>query len=82
MLRMPISTSSTPDDVAGSVVLDFEGDIGDAHHFAAVDVDDLLVEQVARDAQHVFVVVIGDELFVAQLDAVRARWSGSGRSGR
>ena len=66
-----------------SCALDFEGEIGDAHHFAAVDVDDLLIEQIARDAQHVFVVVIGNELFVAELDAVAERqWSGPDRSGR
>ena len=36
--------------------LDLQGDVGDPHHFAAVDVDDLLVQQVAHDAQHVLVV--------------------------
>ncbi len=70
MLRRPISTSSTLTGVAGFGALDFEGEIGDAHHLAAVDIDNLLVEQVARDAQHVFVVVIGNELFVAERDAI------------
>ena len=68
--------------VARPVVMDAQGDVVDAHHFAAVDVDDLLVEQVARDAQHVLVVVVGDELLVVERDALaEVRWSGPGRSG-
>ena len=50
-------------------MVDRHGDIGDAHHFAAGDVDDLLIQQIAADAQHVLVVVVGDELLVAELDA-------------
>ena len=45
------------------------GDVVDADHLAAVDVDDLLVEEVAVDAQHVLVVVIGNELLVAEMDS-------------
>ena len=58
------------DEVAGFGALDFKGQICDANHLAAVDIDDLLIEQVARDAQHVFIVVIGYELFIAQRDAI------------
>ena len=47
-----------------------ERDVGDAHHFAALRVDDLLVEQVAHQAQHVLVGVVGREHLVAQVDAV------------
>ena len=83
MLRRPTSTSSTLTSVAGFGALDFKGKIGDAHHLAAVDIDDLLIEQVARDAQHIFVVVIGNELFIAERDAIAERqWSGPDRSGR
>ena len=49
------------EDVARAVVRDAHGDVVDAHHLAAGDVDDLLVQQVAADAQHVLVVVVGDE---------------------
>jgi hypothetical protein len=57
------------EDIALAVVVDAHGDVGDAHHFAAGDVDDLLVQQVAADAQHVLVVVVGEQLLVAELDA-------------
>ena len=58
MLRMPMSTSSTMSMSRPPSLLDLHGDVGDAHHFAAGDIDDLLVQQVARDAQHVLVVVV------------------------
>ena len=51
-------------------LLDPHGDVVDAHHFAAGDVDDLLVQQVAPDAQHVLVVVVRDEHLVAEEDAL------------
>ena len=47
MLRMPMSTSSTRSDVAVVLAPDLEGDVVDPHHLAAVDVDDLLIEQIA-----------------------------------
>ena len=55
--------------VAHAVVLDAHGDVVDADHLAAGDVDDLLVQQVAGDAQQVLVVVVGDQDFLAQFDA-------------
>ena len=55
--------------VAHAIELDAHGDVVDADHLAAVDVDDLLVQQVAGDAQHVLVVMVGDEDFLAELDA-------------
>ena len=60
-------------DVAPVLVADLHGEIVHAHHFAAVGIDDLLVQQVAGDAQHVFVVVVGGELLVAELDAALGR---------
>ena len=45
-------------------------DIGDANHFAAVHVDDLLVQQVPHHAQHVLVRMVGGEQFVFKVDAV------------
>ena len=53
-----------------AVIVDSHGDVGHAHHLAAGHVDDLLVQQVAPDAQHVLVVVIRRELLVVQLDAL------------
>ena len=58
-------SSTVPvDPVAVSIavrVTDLEGDVVDAHHLAAVHVDDLLVEQIAADAQHVLVGMIRRE---------------------
>src|SRR5579863_5884320 len=48
-----------------------ETDVGNAHDFPAVYVDNLLVEKIALDAQHVLVRVIRIELFVAELDTVQ-----------
>ena len=69
MLRTPMSTSRTVRVSRAAVAVDFHGDVVDPHHLAAVDVDDLLVEEVARDAQHVLVVVVRDELLVVEADA-------------
>jgi hypothetical protein len=49
------------------VLPNFERDVVHADHFAAVHVDNLLIEQIALDAQHVLVGVIRIELFVAEL---------------
>ncbi len=49
---------------------DLERHIGNAHHLASERIDDLLIEQVTDDAQHVLVRVIGRELFVPEIDAV------------
>ena len=65
-LEQPPENATDPDvhldhrqDVALAVMMNAHGDVGDAHHFPAGDVDNLLIEQVAADPQHVFVVVIG-----------------------
>jgi hypothetical protein len=50
--------------------LDFKGDVGDAHNFPAVSVDDLLVQQIAHQPQHVFVGMIGSELLVFEVNSV------------
>ena len=50
-------------------MVQLEADIGYADHFAAVDIDDLLIEEIALDAQDVLVGVVWIELFVAELDA-------------
>ena len=49
---------------------DTQGDIVDADDFAAIDVDDLLVEQVVREKQVEVVGVIGGEVVVGERDAV------------
>ena len=58
------------DRVAIGFVLDLERDIGHPHHFAALPVDDLLIEQIADQPQHVLVGMIGRELFVLEVDPV------------
>ena len=58
--------------VAVVVAPDVERDVGDAHHLAAVRVDDLLVEQVAHEPEHVLVVVVRRQLFVVEEEAVEA----------
>ena len=51
----PRAPTSTGDDVEQQVAVDrrrLELDVVDAHDLAAVDVDDLLIEQVALQQQH------------------------------
>src|SRR5262249_5912893 len=57
-------------DVVAVFEADFERDVVDAHHFAAVDVDNLLVKQIAGDPQHVLVIMVGGEYFIAEPDAI------------
>ena len=47
----------------------FKSDIGDADDLTAVYVDNLLVEQVALNTQHVFIGMIRDQLFVGEMEA-------------
>jgi hypothetical protein len=42
-------------NLAFVLFLDLEGDVGHAYHLAAAGVDDLLIQQVASDAEHIFV---------------------------
>ena len=65
-IPMPITV---PVAVAGCIA-DFECDVVDADHFAAVHVDNLLVEQVPANAQHVFVGMVRREDLLAEADAV------------
>ncbi len=58
------------DRIAVGFVLDLESDIGDPHHFATLPVDDLLIEQIADQTQHVFVGMIGRKLFVFEVDPI------------
>ena len=46
----------------------FKSDIVDADDFAAVDIDDLLIQQVAADAEHVLIGVVGHHDFIVQAD--------------
>ena len=70
MLRMPISTSSTHRISRAVLLAELKGHVVDADHFAALRVDDLLVQQIAHQAQHVLVGMIGREVFVAQMNAI------------
>ena len=57
-------------NVAVLLVLDLESDVGDAHHFAALAVDDLLVQKIAHQPQHVFVGMIRRQQLVFEVNAV------------
>ena len=72
MLRMPMSTSSTYQRIAAVLMPRIEGDIVHPNHLAALGVDNLLIEQIANHAQHVFVGMIRREVFVFEIDAVES----------
>src|SRR5262249_39849787 len=57
-------------DVVTILEADFEGDVVDADHFAPVDVDNLLVKQITANPQHVLVIMVGGEHFIAEPDTV------------
>ena len=57
-------------DVAPAVVADLERNVIDTDDFAPVHVDDLLIQQIALDAQHVLVGMIGREVLVGEVNAV------------
>ncbi len=57
--------------IAAFFVVNLERYVRHPHYFAAVRVDDLLVEQVAHHSQHVFVGVIGRELLILEIDALQ-----------
>ena len=59
-----------PELVVRVGALDAQRDVVDAHHLAAIHVDDLLVEQIAVEQQVRLVSVVGDELVVSQHDPV------------
>src|SRR5579872_5712987 len=52
------------------MVQGLERNIVDSDYLAAVGIDDLLIQQVADDAQHVFVGMVGGELLVFEENAV------------
>src|SRR5438132_7735054 len=66
---VPVYALAVPMPITGCVA-DLESDVVDADHLAAVHVDDLLVEQVPADPQHVFVGMIWREDLLAEADAV------------
>ena len=51
-------------------VPDLESNVIDPDYFAPVHIDNLLVQQIAADAQHVLVRVVRSELLVCQTDAL------------
>ncbi len=55
-------------DLAAVLTFFQEGDVIDADHLAALGVDDLLIEQVANHAQHVFVGMIRSEALVFEVN--------------
>src|SRR5580698_8832009 len=56
--------------IAVGFALNLESDVGDSNHFAAFAIDNLLVEKVADQAQHVFVGVVRSEQLVFEVNAV------------
>src|SRR5262249_13762506 len=59
-----------PEHLATVFTADFEGDVGDADYLTALSIDDLLIQQIADGAEHVFVGMIGGEILVAQPNSV------------
>src|SRR5260370_24283606 len=57
--------------ICAVVLLDLESDIGDPDYFAALGVDDLLVEKIADQPQHVLVGMIRGEHLVLEVDSVQ-----------
>src|SRR5262249_16138270 len=49
---------------------DVESDVIHTHKFASVDVDNLLIEKIPGDAQHVLVIMVRREELVVQADAL------------
>src|SRR5207253_3216365 len=48
----------------------FKCDVRDPDHFPSIHIDDLLVEQVPANPQHVLVGVIGCQILLAQPDSI------------
>src|ERR1700674_394853 len=69
---MPIATMAIS---ASICVADFECDISNPDHFPAVNIDDLLVQQIPAHPQHVLVGVIGCKVFLAQPDSIERNGS-------
>ena len=69
MLRMPDVHFEHHERIA-LVRATSKTDVGDPDHLPAVDVDNLLVEKIALNAQHVLVRVVRIQFFVAELNAV------------
>ena len=53
-----------------------QGDVVDADHLATVDIDNLLVQEVALHTQHVLIGVVRVEALVGELDSVGERDAG------
>src|SRR6185437_13250112 len=49
---------------------DFKADIVHPNDLAAVDIDNLLIEKIALDPEHVFVRVVRIQFFIRELDAL------------
>src|SRR5579872_160677 len=56
--------------ICAVVLLDLERNVGDANHFASLGVDNLLIEQIAHQPQHVLVGMIRREYLVFEVNAV------------
>ena len=56
--------------VAVFVMDEIERDVRDAHHFAALSVDNLLIQQIAHQPQNVFVGMVRGELLVLEKDSI------------
>ena len=52
------------------IAAQLQAHVGHTHHFPPIHVDDLLVEQIALDPQHVFIGMVWVKAFVAELNAI------------
>ena len=52
--------------VALAIVAQLETYIVYTDNFAAIHVDDLLIQKIALNAQHIFIGMIGDQLFIRE----------------
>ncbi len=64
-----------PQDLRLILVAQLKRHVIDANYLAALRVDNLLIQQVAREPQHVFVRMVRGEIFIAQDGCPRAKWS-------
>ncbi len=60
-----------PQDLRLILLAQLKRHVIDANHLAALGVDDLLIQQIAREPQHVFVGVVRGEVFIPQMNAIQ-----------
>jgi hypothetical protein len=59
------------EDVTVRIAPDGKRDISDANDFAALGINDLLIQEIADDPEHVLIRVIREELLIFEVNAVQ-----------